>query len=572
MSQVFNIEVVTSKTSLPILKVNDYYLHSKYDPKKEAEQFANHQYTENHVHVLFGYGYGYFAKALKNKCKEGDHFLIIDPLFNEIEGLITYEEFDVISDINEKIIEMTLDSLLNDYNVKVKVICSPNYDKLFPQQYKTVLKTVKELISDNLVASNTVNYFAEIWQENYIQNLYHIYEDESLSSLEKRYNLPVVIAAGGPSLTKQIPLLKKMQNHVIIIAAGSTVNTLLHYGIEADFIVSIDGSIANYKHFEENFFENSYLIYSTRNHYGIRNQFKKCAFSFIPSFETSVYHHIEQITLKQLPSLLGGASVANYALVIGQYISTGPVALIGQDLAYTNNQTHAMYNKRFTNIDDTFKEDRGTFYTDGYNGEEVLTDAVFLSMKKGFEQIADYFGSEVSFFNCTEGGAKIKGFVQIPFNNFYESIDRLEEKNLQLDLKKDIKAANEWQEFYHKIQKEINNYREIERQLNKGLIIINESYVKQAFIEKNLKGLDRVDKNVKKLIKKVSMSTILEPIIMDIVNNYLPIYGETEQEKYIRIYKQNSSLYNGLLNATKLSKIYTKNLLEKVEKEKLGGK
>lgn len=35
MSQDFNIEVVTSKSSLPTLKVNDYYLHSKYDPKKK---------------------------------------------------------------------------------------------------------------------------------------------------------------------------------------------------------------------------------------------------------------------------------------------------------------------------------------------------------------------------------------------------------------------------------------------------------------------------------------------------------------------------------------------------------
>ncbi|MGE7931982.1 motility associated factor glycosyltransferase family protein [Viridibacillus arvi] len=572
MSQELNIEVVSSKSLLPTLKINNIYLHSKYDPKKEAEKFANNQFTENHVHILFGYGYGYFAKAIKEKCNESDKLLIIDPLFNEIEALVTHEEFDVISDIDEKSIELALDNLLNDYNVKVKVICSPNYDRLFPQQYKTVLKIIKEIISDNLVASNTVKYFAEIWQENYIQNLYHIYEDESLARLEKHYNLPVVIVAGGPSLTKQISLLKKMQSHVLIIAAGSTINTLLHYDIEADFIVSIDGSIANYKHFEESNFDNSYLIYSTRNHYGIRNQFKKCAFSFIPSFEPSVYHHIEQMTHKQLPSLFGGASVANYALVIGQYISTGPIALIGQDLAYTNNQTHAMYNKHFTNIDESFKENRGTFYTDGYNGEKVLTDAVFLSMKKGFEQIADYFSSKVTFFNCTEGGAKIRGFVQIPFKDFYESIDKKEEKKIQLNLQKDIKEVNEWEEFHHRIQTEIHNYNEIERQLNKGLMIIKDSYVKQTFMEKNLKGLERVDKKLKKLINKVSMSTILEPIIMDIVNNYLPINGETEQEKYIRIYKQNSSLYCGLLNATKLSKAYTTDLIEKVEKEKLGGK
>ncbi|ETT87871.1 6-hydroxymethylpterin diphosphokinase MptE-like protein [Viridibacillus sp. FSL R5-0477] len=571
MSQDFNIEVVTSKSSLPTLKVNDYYLHSKYDPKKEAEQFVNNHFAENKVHILFGYGYGYFAKAFKDKCKENEHLLIIDPIYKEIESVITQEDFEIISDVNEKNIEMALGNLLKDLNLKVKVICSPNYDKFLSKEYKMVLKIVKEILSVKKIYLNTINYFAEMWQENYIRNIYHIFEDESLSVLENYYNMPVVIASGGPSLIKQIPLLKKMQNHVIIIAAGSTVNTLLHYNIEADFIVSVDGSLANFKHFENNIFENSHLIYSVKNHYDIKNQFKKSSFSFIPVFEPGVYEHIEQMTQKQLPTLLGGASVANYAFVIAQYISSGPIALIGQDLAYTNNQTHAKYNKYFANIDDDDKKIRGTFYTEGYNGDKVLTDLPFTSMKKDFENIVESINKKGRFFNCTEGGVKIKGFTQISFSDFGEFIDLSEEKNLNLVQKANTKTINDWENLCFRIQSEIQIYNEIEKLLNKGLVYLEGSLVKEKFTSNVLKGLEQVDKKIKKLFKTVSMNSILDPIIIDIINNYPSIKGETEQENYMRVYNQNSSLYKGLLNAIKLSKIYTKDLLEKVKKEKLGG-
>lgn len=73
--------------------------------------------------------------------------LIIDPIYKEIESVITQEDFEIISDVNEKNIEMALGNLLKDLNLKVKVICSPNYDKFLSKEYKMVLKIVKEILS-----------------------------------------------------------------------------------------------------------------------------------------------------------------------------------------------------------------------------------------------------------------------------------------------------------------------------------------------------------------------------------------------------------------------------------------
>ncbi|MFJ8064187.1 motility associated factor glycosyltransferase family protein [Psychrobacillus sp. NPDC096426] len=571
MIQDFFIEQMQTKTPFPTIKVNDYFLHSKYDPQKEAEQFAKSQYSENHVHVLFGFGLGYYAEALVRNFNDNDRLLIVDPLITKIDSFFDKENYEIISDVTEKNIEIALDKLLNNYNVNVKLICSPNYDKLLSDQYKTVLKIVKDTLSVNTVFFNTVNYFAETWQENYIRNLFHVVEDESLVAIEKRYNRPIVIASGGPSLTKQIPLLKNVKNDIILIAAGSTVNTLLHYGIEADYIVSIDGSIANYNHFKETIFTNSKLIYSIRNHYQIREQFKTKAYAFIPSFEPGVYEHIEKLTNKQLPTLLGGASVANFALTIAQYISTGPIALIGQDLAYTDNKTHAEHNKQFTEVDDAFREGRHTFFTEGYYGDPILTDAAFLSMKKGFEQLAELSMEPDRFFNCTEGGVKINGYTQQTFQKFCEAIESSEEKTSTNNYPSSTLKVSEWKSLYDKVQLEIKVYNEIQNYLNRGLRFLKKNPSSIMFTENVIKELDKVDKKLKKMFERVSMNCIVEPISMDVMTKFLSKDGENKQEEYKRVYEQNYQLYDRLLKATKLSKQYTEDLLSQIKMKKLKG-
>lgn len=88
------------------------------------------------------------------------------------------------------------------------------------------------------------------------------------------------------------------------------------------------------------------------------------------------------------------------------YITTGPIALIGQDLAYTENLTHANNNKNQKSVDDSYFKKRNAFQVEGYFDDLVMTDYVFYSMKNSFEQIHKKIKHSASIFNCTEGGLK----------------------------------------------------------------------------------------------------------------------------------------------------------------------
>ncbi|UZN00109.1 hypothetical protein OL548_09750 [Lysinibacillus sp. MHQ-1] len=90
---------------------------------------------------------------------------------------------------------------------------------------------------------------------------------------------------------------------------------------------------------------------------------------------------------KDLPMLSTGGTVAITALEIASKISTGPIAIIGQDLAYTNNKSHAENNNHYSELTDEFFKKDMAFEVEGYYGEPVKTNHQFNSMRKKYREI-----------------------------------------------------------------------------------------------------------------------------------------------------------------------------------------
>lgn len=565
MSNDYQIEKISTKSSIQTVKVNGYFLHSKYDPEKEAKAFVEKNYKPNHFHILFGYGLGYIYNAFTEKLKgQKEEMIVIDPISELLSAPIS--EIAIFSNENDELLNKLLQQKIEKYNRRVHVIESPNYGKVLGENFKKLLKIVSEKSKLNKINENTIKVFAEDWQKNYIHNLYQAIGDRSLSELKDKFNLPVVIASGGPSLTKQLPLLKKIRNQVIIISSGSTINTLLRSNITPDIVVSIDGSEANYHHFEEIQTKEITYIYSLTSHYGIRESFRNNAFIFHTIGKDKMNQHFEKITQMKFPLIVGGGSVANFALSIAAYISKGPITIIGQDLAYTDNKTHAENNKNFKVVDESFKLQRGMFYVEGYHGEQVLTDYVFLTMKENFEDIMKRIGNSRNIYNSTEGGINLKGFKNLPFKEFCSNYvadiatkPQIQEQTIPVNL-------NEKREKLGNVMKEeIIYYKKIRNVLVDNLKILHQNESNTHFSERTLKKLNKNDEILKNHINRVSISSVVDPITISIENNYLPIPGETDVEAYKRVYNQNKDLYSNLLDAVDKTVDYTKELVAKIE-------
>ncbi|KQL36755.1 motility associated factor glycosyltransferase family protein [Psychrobacillus sp. FJAT-21963] len=565
MEKEFEIEKIVTKSGVFTVKVNDYYLHSKYDPDKEAKQLCEKNFKPNNFHILFGYGLGYFANALFEKMGTYEEMLVIDPLYDLIndgkDSRVT-----VIKDIEGELFKKIIITKIAKFNRRIHMIQSPNYDKILNNSYKLVLDIINEQAKLNRINENTIRFFAEDWQKNYLFNLYNAVGDKSLFDIKGKYDLPVVIASGGPSLSKQLPLLNTIKDKIIIIAAGSTINTLLSSNIVPDFVVSVDGSLANYNHFKDIHTKQTTYIYSLTSHYGIRESFENPAYLFNSFGKDKMKNHFEKLTSIELPEIAGGGSVANFAFTIATFITTGPIAIIGQDLAYTDNKTHAENNKNHRIIDEEYKKARGMFLTEGYFKDEVLTDYTFLSMKESFEGLLSIVGKDRDIYNCTEGGVNLKGFNKLSFKDFCKIYIKNE------PVKKVIPNDNvkhNRTNLLVKMKSELKIYHKIRNNLVESLYILKSNKSDSLFLENTLRNLNKNDEVLKKLIEEVSMISILDPITISIQNNFLPSPNESSKDAYNRVYNQNKELYSRLINALDLTVGYTEELIIKIEKNEV---
>ncbi|WP_432702115.1 motility associated factor glycosyltransferase family protein [Lysinibacillus sphaericus] len=545
----------SSKDGSKTIEFNGYLLNSKYNPMKEASNFIKKEIDIKYLNIIFGYGGGYTAKALKEQGIDPNKVLFIEPIV-ELEEYYTKDEYDVIFNEDLNIIYNAIEDKLSYLSSKAKVICAPNYINLFPVLYKEVLEKIKEIQRLNLVYNNTIRAFSDIWQKNAIMNTMYTYKHESINVLEKYYDSPVVVASGGPSLIKQLPLLKEIRNNIILIASGSTVSALMFHNIEPDYIVTIDGGEENYlNNFKELQVKKSELFYASTSYYKIQSDFKNKMYAFLDTREKKYQTYLKKNLGIELPNILGGGSVANFALSIARFISTGPIALIGQDLAYTNGQTHAKGN---SNVKDVTKEtlvETSAFETEGFYGEKVWTNYSLFSMKKSFEENMLQIENAETIFNCTEGGIKIKNIKQ---KQFIEFCNEFVSKERFVALYNSSKAQKDLKEYIQVTSKELQVYKEILVEFKKASRALKRNVLETEFSQSILKELDDVDAKVAKLLGKVIMERIIDPITIDVMTKYEPQAEENEKERYTRVYMQNEELYDRLYEATEQSIIYTK--------------
>ncbi|WP_374963809.1 motility associated factor glycosyltransferase family protein [Lysinibacillus sp. RS5] len=559
MESKYYIEYLNTKNGEKTVKINDYFLHSKYNPSKEASDFADKNFKPERLQLIYGYGAGHFVKAIQKKAKNGEKIIVIEPILSIVDEL---KDLIVISASSEAAIREKLDENIT-LTDNINVIISPNYDKIDNYIYSQVLNAINKKMHSDFVAESTHRFFNKQWPENYLLNLQYILKDQSILKLKEKYSAPVVIASGGPSLTKQLDNLKLYRNNIILIAAGSTVNTLLHNNIQPDYVITVDGSEANFNHFKDIKNINSKIIYTLYNHHLIRPVFSNEGYYFTAN--STMDRHLQKFIEEPVPFLSGGTSVANYAYSLATYITTGPISIIGQDLAFTNNKTHADYNKNSRQLEEISESEKIFIQIDGYYGEKVLSDYVFMTMKESFEKLYKTLGENRIVFNCTEGGALIKGMKNMPFVEF---LNKYAENSITTDRvdNPNVSFAQNLKKMLPELEKEKENYVQLKKLFKKSLDLLKSNNSKTTFSNDILRKLDKNDEKIQKFSERTVLEISFQTININVLKYFKPTKNESSIDAYTRIYKQNKMLYSEMLEATKETEIHLEKLIGLLKK------
>jgi hypothetical protein len=283
--------------------------------------------------------------------------------------------------------------------------------KFNPDGYKQLQEELFTHINGLNVDGATTRTLGKNFLENRFKHLCTIHHHRLLEHLHQEFEgIPAVLVAGGPSLDKNIHMLKQIQENAVIIAVDTALPALLKNEVHPHFMTCIDPNNLTFEKFADVIHKvhNISLICSS----WVNPRTPK-TFPADQVFWTFTGKQIEAWINSLLGGklLTGGAStVAHLNLIAAHILGCDPIIFVGQDLAYpeADSASHATgaILQGVSPTGDCIKQIPEETVT-GMNGETLRTSRSFLSMKKFFETSIRL--SEKRHVNATEGGAHIEG-------------------------------------------------------------------------------------------------------------------------------------------------------------------
>ncbi|AJC84041.1 motility accessory factor [Campylobacter peloridis] len=279
---------------------------------------------------------------------------------------------------------------------------------------------------------------------------------KDLLKQRKGKNENAIIVSTGPSLIKQLPLLKEYANKASIICADSAYPILAKYNIKPDYVLSLERVEKTSEFFNNDFgdfdkdilFVLVSLVFPKTIEYLKRNNR-----NFILVHRPLPF--AQSLNMDDYGYLGGGMSVANMAYELAVKLEHKNIILIGQDLAYgEDGNSHPKEYHYKSNFENDRKE--GLFVT-AYGGNgKVETNKFWNIFKESFEKdIALTSPLGIKTFNATEGGARIEGAIEKPFKEICEELLKEDKKQTQM-VKKYHKKQN-LEEKWENLKKQITH-------------------------------------------------------------------------------------------------------------------
>ena len=406
------------------------HLYEGSDPLLNIQAVVDKQLSGGPVsHILtIGLGLGLLHHELLARKSEGAKVFIVEPNLRlllevcrcvDIADVLGHPDVVLLLEPDATAASRKMGGLINITEGAFKgwrfVVSTPTLAlyKAFASQFVHVFGSV---MTNQKMQINTLDLHGEMTLKNSLLNLKQINGNSYLSSYKDQFKgKPAVLIAAGPSLKKHLPLLKEVQDQYILIAAGQTIKTLHAHGIHPHFVVAADPQDALQKYFESDQYTREILLCLTVCSAEVVKRFPghKVFFQYTPKIDQALSD-----TIGAMGTVSLGGSVANVSYSLARYFGIEAIALVGQDLAFTNGESHTdgYVNKKVLAETDMASNSRYRKIP-GYYGDEVYTNRQMDTYRNWFEQILET-DKQVKLYNCTEGGAKISGTLQLPFADF----------------------------------------------------------------------------------------------------------------------------------------------------------
>ncbi|EKH1702111.1 motility associated factor glycosyltransferase family protein [Campylobacter jejuni] len=548
------------------------------DPIKELQTMLNtynDKYLLYPVLYFYGFGNGILFKALLQN-KNHQHIIVFE---KDIEIIwIMFHILDFSSELQSaRLMVLENDKLqAQDYTE----LCSSkpffqfsriyflelmsHYYERFHEDILGLNKKLAENFKNIILRNGNDPLDALQGIEQFVYNLPSMITHPSYKELlSKRKNLSdtAIIVSTGPSLTKQLPLLKKYANKATIFCADSSYPILAKHGIKPDYVCMLerDEIVAecfnnDFKDFDKDIiFLVASLVHKKTISYLEKNQRK-----YILIIKGQPFARC--LGLDDYGYINAGMSVSHMAYELAENLGHKNIILIGQDLAYAKDgQTHSQGFIHANLHNGDYERDLDRFSTTAYGGNgKVQSSEIWTLFRQIFENFIAFSKSKT--YNCTEGGARIESAIEKPFKELCEDLlenkkDKKFKKLQVLNTKEQVKLGLK---IYQKIKKNMNLSLNFKKECKKV-----QKQIHNLTHGKNELSLEQINQNIDKIKEKLSNKKYL--FLQEILGPTLHHEQSILTPLYLKDIKDESDKQNKLFAWVYAHEALIENIIELLE-------
>jgi len=429
------------------------YLHSRYDPVREADRWAegievqaqaqtNPQ--EDQPPMCFfvdGFGLGYHVAALFERLT-GEAFIVVsEPNLALLRTALEHFDYSEMFASNRLIImtaaerdEVFRKLEVHSHALMLGVVFTQPLARLEGDFHARVHRAVAEYAGYVRTTLITVLSNSVRTCRNVLQNLPTYVATDSIDVLRNRFaGCPAVVVSAGPSLHRNLDVLRRCRDRVVVVAVQTTLKPLLAAGIRPDFVTSLD-----YHEVSQGFFAgleglaDIHLVAEPKAHWSVIDIYRSRGPLALLGNEFA------RLVLREWDdphdNLRAGCTVAHLAFYLAQYLGADPIILVGQDLGFT----HHVYYSPGTALHQLWQPELGRFCTlemkewerivrsrailrpvQDIHGRRIYTDEQMFTYLQQFER--DFAACPARVIDATEGGVAKQFCQPLPLA---EAIDR----------------------------------------------------------------------------------------------------------------------------------------------------
>lgn len=355
---------------------------------------------------------------------------------------------------------------------------------------------------------------ALIGLEHHLQNLPEMITTASMKELitkSKNTNTAVIVST-GPSLYKQLPLLKEYAPYLTIFCVDASFPILTKHGIKPDIVVTlerVEPTADFYKKTPKAAQKDIIFALTSIVHQATTKAITKG----IKSFSMRPFGYTRFFDLQEYGYAGIGMSAANMAYELIVHSKFERCIFIGQDLAFApDGKTHSK-DAIFGENESQYKKSDNALekiLIPAYGGNGVVeTSVVWKMFLNFFEKDIAETPYDLEVINSTEGGARIEGTKEIPFQEVLESLPKVKKSPILLVPPTKAEIAANKKQMEAKV-KELLDYGYKKKK------IVEKLFLKVVKMTEELERLNRANKLEK--INFAKMDLLLEEI--DDVKNF----------------------------------------------------